>query len=404
MWGLISNELYKIIKRKKFWITFIVFLAIFMAYSVLQYSNSKKYSEPKQRIEMYKAEIKSYKNELKSANVKGNQRKKMKQSIKESEKTIKDLQKQESEKDLNWQIRLNKDLRDKKHALIKAKGKGKNEDIENASIDVMTTQYYVDNNINIYDKAGDNALEGFLDSKAFVQIIVLFIIIAVVTSDIVSFEYSNVTIKMLLAKPASRFKILLSKFIAILGANVFLVMVPQIITYFVLSFMDGFPNLSEVMTVGTVYQYDPSVVLSNSEVGVSPVLGSSYIISTGKYLIYMAGLDLLFILGCVSICFLISTLIKNSAVTIGVSVGIGLVMSIIGIMTLSGAIPKALSKITPYLIMTYSSTDMILSGLMAKRANNPMITVSMGIGVFIVYTVVCFGISAFVFCKRDVLA
>ncbi|PJI08247.1 MULTISPECIES: ABC transporter permease subunit [Clostridium] len=404
MWGLISNELYKIIKRKKFWITFIVFLAIFMAYSVLQYSNSKKYSEPKQRIAMYKAGIKSYKSELKSASVKADQRKKIKQSIKEDEKNIKDLQKQESEKDLNWQMRLNKDLRDKKHALMKAKGKGKNEDIEKANMDVMTAQYYVDNNINIYNKAGDNALEGFLDSKAFVQIIVLFIIIAVVTSDIVSFEYSSVTIKMLLAKPASRFKILLSKFIAILGANVFLVMVPQIITYFVLSFMDGFPNLSEVMTVGTLYQYDPSVVLSNGETGISPVLGSSYIISTGKYLIYMAGLDLLFILGCVSICFLISTLIKNSAVTIGVSVGIGLVMSIIGIMTLSGAIPKALSKITPYLIMTYSSTDLILSGLMAKRANNPMITVSMGIGVFIVYTVVCFGISAFVFSKRDVLA
>lgn len=61
MWPLISNELYKIIKKKKFWITFIVFFALFLAYSIVQYSSEKKYYEPKQRIAMDKLEIKTEK-------------------------------------------------------------------------------------------------------------------------------------------------------------------------------------------------------------------------------------------------------------------------------------------------------------------------------------------------------
>ncbi|AAK78123.1 ABC-2 type transport system permease protein [Clostridium acetobutylicum] len=404
MWPLISNELYKIIKKKKFWITFIVFFALFLAYSIVQYSSEKKYYEPKQRIAMDKLEIKTEKKQLNSPGINAEQKKKIKQYIKQDEKDIKDKKKEDASKDLDWHLRLNKELIQKKYEYIKDKGKGKNEDTEDASISVMKDEYYRDNNLNPYDKTGDLAMDSFLSSKAFMQILVVFIIIAVATSDIVSSEYSPATIKMLLAKPASRAKILFSKFIAILVGNIFIIGIPQVITYLILSFMNGFPNLSQPIAVGRMYQYDSSVILSNHNVGVSPILGSSYLITEGKYLLYLALLDLLFILGCVSICFLISVLIKNSAITIGINVGLGVVMSIIGLMTLEGAIPKALSAITPFLIMTYSSTDVLLMGDMAKRANNPGITVGMGIVVFIVYTVVCMGISTFVFSKKDMLA
>ncbi|URZ09025.1 ABC transporter permease subunit [Clostridium felsineum] len=404
MWQLISNELYKIIKKKKFWITFLVFLIIFIGYSMIQYSSEKKYSNPKERIAMDKLQINMEKKDLNGKSTSASGKKSIRNNIATYEKDIKELKKEEESKNVDWQLRLRKELMEKKHEYIRDKGRGKNADAEKVNVKILEDEYDQNNNINPYDKTGDSALSAFLNSKAFIQILVVFIIIAVLTSDIVSSEYSPATIKMLLSKPVSRVKILISKFVAILFANIFVIGLPQLITYFVLSFMDGFENLSQPISIGTIYQYDSSVILSNHEIGVSPILGSSYLITEGRYLLYLALLDVLFILASVAICFLISVLIKNSAVTIGTSVGVGLVMSIIGLMTLEGAVPKLLSAVTPFLIMTYSSTDLLLSGGMASRANNPSITVSTGILVFIIYTVVCFGISTFVFSRKDMLA
>lgn len=404
MWRLISNELYKIIKKKKFWITLIVFTAILFLFGFTQYSNEKKYSSPEKQIEMTKTDIKTDKKSLQSGNMSGNERKSLKKTIANEQARLKKLKKDEADKNLEWTRRANKDLRANKEALIKANAKGKNEDIENATTAVSKDQYYLDNNINPYDETGETVFSTMLGTKSFIEIIIVFMIIAVVTGDIVSSEYSPATIKMLLAKPVSRFKILLSKFIAIFAANVFLIIIPQVLLFIVLGITDGFPNMSLPIGVGTRYQYDKTVIIGKNQIGVSPVVGSTQIVPYAKYFMYVAGMDLLFIVTCVSICFLISVLIKNSGIAIGSSVGIGLVMSIFGIMAIQGALPDALQKISPYFPMTYASSDMLVYGLLAKRINNPSITIGMGIGMFIIYTVICFAISSLVFTKRDMLA
>lgn len=407
MWRLISNELYKIIKKKKFWITFIVFVVILFLFGFQQYSSEKKYDSPEGQIEMTKTNIKTDKKSLQSGSLSAKERKNLKKTIASEQGKLKKLKKSEADKNLEWTRRVNKDLRTNKEDLIKANAKGKNEDIENATVAVSKDQYYLDNNINPYDQnyqSGDIVFSAFLDTKAFIEIIIVFMIIAVVTGDIVSSEYSPATIKMLLAKPVSRFKILLSKFIAIFAANAFLIIIPQILLFIVLGIRGGFPNMSSPIGVGKIYQYDKAVIAQNSQMGLSPVVGSTQIVSYAKFLIYVTGVDLLFIATCVSICFLISVLIKNSGIAIGSSVGIGLVMSIVGIMTLQGALPEALQKVSPYFPMTYASSDTLLYGFLAKRMNNPSITIGMAVGVFITYTLICFGISSLVFTKRDMLA
>lgn len=404
MWRLISNELYKIIKKKKLWITLIVFTVILFLFGFMQYSNEKKYDSPEKQIEMTKTEIKTDKKSLQSGSMSENERKSLKKTIVSQEVRLKKLKKNEADKNLEWTRRVNNDLRENKEALIKANAKGKNEDIENANTAILKDQYYLDNNINPYDETGDTVFSAFLDTKAFIEMIIVFMIIAVVTGDIVSSEYSPATIKMLLAKPVSRFKILLSKFIAIFVSNVFLIIIPQVLLFIVFGIADGFPNMSSPVGVGTVYQYDKTVMAQNNQIGLSPVVGSTQIVSYAKYFMYVTGMDILFIATCVSMCFLISVLIKNSGIAIGSSVGIGLVMSIVGIMALQGALPDALQKISPYFPMTYASSDMLVYGLLAKRINNPSITIGMGIGVFIIYTLICFAISSLVFMKRDMLA
>lgn len=404
MWRLISNELYKIIKKKKFWITFIVFTVILFLIGFMQYSNEKKYNSPEKQIEMTKTNIKTDKKSLQSGSMGAKERKNLKKTIASEQARLKKLKKSEADKNLEWTRRVTKDLRTNKEALIKANAKGKNEDIENATVSVSKDQYYLDNNVNPYDETGDTVFYAFLDTKAFIEMIIVFMIIAVVTGDIVSSEYSPATIKMLLAKPVSRFKILLSKFIAIFASNVFLIIIPQIVLFIVFGIKDGFPNMSSPVGVGTIYQYDKAVMTQNNQMGLSPVVGSTQIVPYAKYFMYVTGMDLLFIVTCVSICFLISVLIKNSGIAIGSSVGIGLVMSIVGIMSLQGALPDALQKVSPYFPMTYASSDMLVYGDLAKRINNPSVTIGMGAGVLIIYTLICFAISSLVFTKRDMLA
>ncbi|MCD2346792.1 ABC transporter permease subunit [Clostridium guangxiense] len=404
MWGLISNELYKIIKKKKFWVTLIVFAAILFLFGFFQYSNQKKYRSPEKRIEMTKTQIETNKKSLQSGGISANERKKVKQTIVQEEQSLKKLKKDEEDKNVEWTRRVEKDLRANKEELIKAKTKGKNEDIDNATTAVSKDQYYLDNNVDPYSETGKDVFSAFLNTKAFIEIIIVFMIIAVATSDIVSSEYSPATIKMLLAKPVSRFKILLSKFIAIFIANSFLIIIPQLLLFIALGTMDGFPNMLSPVTAGTKYQYDKAVIATNNQIGVSPIVGSTQIVSYAKYLLYVTGIDLLFIATCVSICFLISVLIKNSGIAIGSSVGIGLAMSILGIMMLQGSLPAVLEKVSPYLPMTYASSDMLVYGYLAKTIDNPSITMDMGVGVLVFYTIVCFVISSIVFMKRDMLA
>lgn len=123
------------------------------------------------------------------------------------------------------------------------------ENLEN----IKTTEYIIENNIN---KTGENnagsILANFYEENMFIIIVIAIIYSAVIVSE----EFNKGTIKLLLVRPYSRVKILLSKFIALIIMVMFLTLLMMLMQFFVGGFILGFESLSV-----PVIRYDFNVSL-----------------------------------------------------------------------------------------------------------------------------------------------
>ena len=83
-----------------------------------------------------------------------------------------------------------------------------NESLENKEI----SRYIIENNIDLYKTDTKGMLENFFNEYG----IFIIVVIVMIAGTIVSEEFNKGTIKLLLVKPYSRLKILLSKYITTL--------------------------------------------------------------------------------------------------------------------------------------------------------------------------------------------
>ena len=140
---------------------------------------------------------------------------------------------------------------------------------------VNTSEYYVENNINIKNEYDARYTLMHLDESYGIFIIVFGIIIA---GTIVSNEFQKGTIKLLLTRPYSRNKILLSKYIVSMLCIIMFIIVFVIAQYIVGGIVFGFDtfNISAV-------EYDLStnniVVMSALKYSIYTILGVSSIIN-----------------------------------------------------------------------------------------------------------------------------
>lgn len=217
----------------------------------------------------------------------------------------------------------------------------------------------------------DNSLWGFVsDTGNEIMLISLFTII--LGSGIVANEFSSGTIKLLLIRPAKRWKILLSKYITVMEWAFFMLVI-----LFLTSFLTG------VILFGFKGVNEPFIKYSNGH-----IFEVNMIIHTfGDY-----GLDCINLIMMVTLAFMISTVFRNSALAIGISVFL---------LTIG-------STITVMLSQTFSWAKYILfanTDLTQYTSGTPLIkgmTMSFSISVIIVYYVIFNIISYLGFTKREV--
>ncbi|MDP4146384.1 MAG: ABC transporter permease subunit, partial [Bacillota bacterium] len=345
MWRLVCNEFQKIFRRKKYWIVFAILAAIMALFTVSEYRSIKEYSTPAKQIEMLQANIKSTKQTLNSSKTSAAQKKSLQANLKQMDEQIKELKKSEKNENYDWRRRVQNDIRDAQKNLRTANRKNNKEDIDKYQLAVQFDKYYLDNNINPYDKKGQLAISTLEESNAFMYALIGIILIAVLVADTISGEASPPTIKMLLTKPVSRGKVLFSKFIASSISCCFMFIIIKIGAYIGLGIADGFNNPNKLVGVGSLYQLDPSKNV-NGKTGVSIVPGSTHLIQNWQYDLEVLGVSMLFIVTCVALFILVSVVIKNPAASMGVSVALALVLSVVNIMSMNGSLPSALSKLS----------------------------------------------------------
>lgn len=209
-------------------------------------------------------------------------------------------------------------------------------------------------------------LEAIFDLSSLISIIVIFTVI--IASDIVAGEFTWGTIKLLLIRPASRAKILLSKYVSSLMFAVLM----SLILFITLFVVNGILYAFEGIT-GSLSFRDGS--------------GWGWIF---KYYV-LSWISLLMV---VTVSFMISTVFRSSSLAIGLSMVIYFSGSII-----AGIFDRY--AWSDYLIFKHLNLTAYLYD------SSPMgegMSLGFSLAVLAVYFIVCNAVSWFVFQKRDVAA
>ena len=241
---------------------------------------------------------------------------------------------------------------------------------------IAISEYAIMNNID-YKKIG--ARTNLIESSDFNVLILLFVTI-VIAGGVMSFEFQTGTIRLLVIRPNKRFKIILSKLLAILIILTFMVM-----TVFVTSFI----------ATGIVYGFSDYAISHLSVVG-NKVVESSFILFNIKS--FMILLIPVYFVSIFS--FAMSTITTNTAFSVGLGIFLALGNSLILQILHLAHVPFLEYTFLPYLgysafLDPYSlvySSSMFGFLLNFTRANITLLS----------WGIVLYLISNFYFIKKDI--
>ena len=176
---------------------------------------------------------------------------------------------------------------------------------EKASINVRISQlqYAIDNNTNPIDTNAARFSIAFMEQAIYMFLPLLIIMLA---ADMVSGESTNGTIKLLLTRVVPRWKILLSKFIALVMLELVVLAFTLLASIIVAGLFFGFGGWMEPVTVGFKV--------------IGGKLDSSSVINLPQWqnivLVYALAFFVSLVIGCIS--FMVSVLVKSTATSIGI--------------------------------------------------------------------------------------
>lgn len=204
--------------------------------------------------------------------------------------------------------------------------------------------------------------------------IVALIITVIIAADIVAGEFSGGTIKLLLIRPASRTKILVSKYLSIVLLFLFLMVILFVTSFIWSGLMYGFDS------TGSLYHY----------VGKG---GIEHNISVASQAIRTYGYNSVLSIMILSLCLMISSVFRSSAMAISLSIVLSVVGAIIG---------GIISQYTWAKYYLFLNVDLSVYQTDRIPVPNSGMTLQFSIMVLIVYFIIFNGLSWFVFKKRDV--
>lgn len=210
-----------------------------------------------------------------------------------------------------------------------------------------------------------------LDLSALVMVVTIFTVI--VAADIVAGEFSGGTVKLLLIRPASRTKVLLSKYLAVLQYSLVMLLVVFAASYLVSGLLFGFGGSGV-----------PHLVVSGGVVEERSML----LHALAKY-----GLGSVSLLMVATVAFMISTVFRSSSLAIGLS---------LGILFISNTLVAILQKYAWIKYYLFANTN--LSGYLEGSPLRDDMTMTFSIVVLAVYFVILNLLSWSIFTKRDVAA
>lgn len=403
---LVKHELFKLFKRVKTLVVVIGFILLtgLMAYGLHKDAeNAKMYNSPEFRIKDMERSIthseeqkKNIPPDIKDDKAKADEYvKRIDEDILQMKDEISKL-KALNGKEVDWKENLNVRI-EQIEKMLKEEQNASSETKSRWNQELEQLKYLKDHNIKPMESYDFNAFNYIGRYISILGQAFLIIGLAVFASDMVSGECTPPTLKLLLTQPVSRSKVIFSKFIAITIAAVVSILAIELLSFLIVGLIYGFGNASYPVMVGYKYQLDPRVILDNGAQQLNIIAGSAHIIPMWKYTINLFLMQGLFIITCTSFAFLVSTLVKSSMVSMGITT-----VSMIAMTILFNSI-NALKKFSMYVFTSYIDMGAIIEGHTAQMFNNTSSTLGSTIIIFAGWTIVCYLISHFVFTKKDIL-
>jgi len=245
--------------------------------------------------------------------------------------------------------------------------------------EIAEQQYALTVNVSPSTPSAATFARSFMDQGITLLIPLL---VAVIAADLVSAEMTEGTIKMLLTRPVTRSQVLASKWVALLLLTAVLVTATGLLSYGISGLLIGYGGLREPLLIG--FQ-----VLSNGQVTVTHV----HTIAQWAYLLMSYGLGFFSCVAVGTLTFLISTLVRTAASTLGIMMAA----------LIAGSLLTALASqftLAKYLPMANLSLSGYISGAPAPY---PGMTFAFSFTVLFVWSALALVCSFLVFARRDVL-
>ncbi|MBY6839022.1 ABC transporter permease [Clostridium botulinum] len=399
---LIKNELIKILKRTKTWIIFglfLVFMGVCMYGLYNEDKNRQMYNSSEYKIEQFEKSIEYTKEEINK--IENSKDKEYLNTLQE------DLKHYEEEKVKYQNQIINPDNAEQWKLDVTEEIKNHEENLKDKDITeedktwiserINKLKYLEDNNIKPLYGYEFNAYNYIDTIFAVLGVALLAIGISVFMSDIVSGESNPSTLKFLLVQPVSRGKVLLSKFIAVIITAITMIVSTEILTFLGIGLVKGFKSGGYPKTMGVKYFLDSSNISVQGYTDLIRLSNTGKLGTFNELIIKSLLLQVLFIITCCSFVFLISTLFKNSNVTMAISI----IMAAAG--TIVFQIFDFSSKFAHLIFFSYASVSEVITGDIAYMYRNVNITPSNGIIVMIVTTIISYTIAHIVFKNKEIL-
>lgn len=273
---------------------------------------------------------------------------------------------------------LSKDEYDKLDSTILYDDYVKLTNLKNEALDEKIAMSFkaIEDNVNYNNNDAKTSLSDSINTNN----VILSIIVVVIAGGIVANEFQKGTIRLLVIRPNKRWKILLSKFLAVVFIAVGLALITYALSFIANGIMFGFDNL-----------FNPSLEVVNNK-----VVQTSYILnSLGNMFILL--IPVIFI-GLIAFC--LSTVINNTAFSVGLSIFIlmGYSMALMVLQMLG--FPFIDLTFLPYL--SYAQFLDPLALAQSCEFNSLYYTFFQANIVLLVWGVILYGISNIVFVRKDI--
>lgn len=201
----------------------------------------------------------------------------------------------------NWRSLVNQQILYLKNTVNNQYIKQDRKNSINIQIDQL--EYYLDHNINPITPSSAKFTIDFMQQAVYLFLPLLIIILA---GDVVSGEFSSRTIKMLLTRAVPRWKILLSKYIAVLILSCIVILESAVMCILVSSFIFHNGGWNEPMATGFKVIGDK--------------LDSSSVIRIyqWQYAILVYSLGWFTSINIATLSFMVSVIVRNTATSIGI--------------------------------------------------------------------------------------